>query len=196
MGWGPIVKTVVKSDDAWTSAIAATPNSSKERELDATFLSSGIHVNVDADSVDDVEEELPTPGEGQSQRCDSVMVDSDSNHDDSDVELEIATTYIQLCIEYVQKYYMKHPMCTNILSVKSYVKEKCVGVIDGTHINASASFNRITAFRDRRSDITQNVMCVCNFNMQFMYVHAGWEGTANDSRVMHDAIEYAEYEFP
>ena len=33
--------------------------------MDATFLSSGVHVNVDVDSVNDVEE-LPTPGEGQS----------------------------------------------------------------------------------------------------------------------------------
>ena len=49
-------------------------------------------------------------------RCNSVMANSNSNHDDSDVELEIATAY-------VQKYYMKHPMCTNILSGKSYVKD-------------------------------------------------------------------------
>ena len=47
-------------------------------------------------------------------RCDSVMADTDSDHDsgmaksdsdeyDSKVELEIATAYVQLCIEYVQK---------------------------------------------------------------------------------------------
>ena len=60
-------------------------------------------------------------------KCDSVMADFDLNHDDSDAELEIATAYVQLCIEYVQKYYMKHPMCTNILSDKSYVKEVLEG---------------------------------------------------------------------
>ena len=47
-------------------------------------------------------------------RCDSVMADinsdcdsgmggSDSDEYDSKVELEIATAYVQLCIEYVQK---------------------------------------------------------------------------------------------
>ena len=51
------------------------------------------------------------------------MANSDSNHNDSDVELEIATAYVQLCIEYFQKYYMKRPMCTSILSGKLYVKE-------------------------------------------------------------------------
>ena len=50
---------------------------------------------------------------------DSVMTDPDSNEYDSEVELEIATAYVQLCIEYVQKYYMKRPMCTSILSGRS-----------------------------------------------------------------------------
>ena len=54
-------------------------------------------------------------------RCDLVMADSNSDHDDSDVELEIATTYVQLCIDYVQKYYMKRPMCSSLLSCKSYI---------------------------------------------------------------------------
>ena len=71
-----------------------------------------------------------------------------------------------------------------------------MGAIDGTHISASAPSCRNTAFRDRRSDITQNVMCACNFDMQFTYVHSGWEGSANDSRVMQDALGHAEYEFP
>ena len=69
-------------------------------------------------------------------RCDSVMVDTDSDHDlvmtdpdsdeyDSEVELEIATAYVQLCIEYV--HYMKRPMCTSILSGRSYVIEVLEG---------------------------------------------------------------------
>ena len=71
-----------------------------------------------------------------------------------------------------------------------------MGAIDGTHISAFAPSGRTTAFRDRQSDITQNVMCACNFNMRFTYVHSGWEGSANDSRVMQDALGHVEYEFP
>ena len=59
--------------------------------------------------------------------CDSIMANFDSDHDDSDVELEIDTAYVQLCIEYVQNYYMKCPMCTSILSGKSYVQEVLEG---------------------------------------------------------------------
>ena len=43
------------------------PNSDEERELDAAFLSEGVHVNVNTDGVDDVEE-LATPNEAQSRR--------------------------------------------------------------------------------------------------------------------------------
>ena len=49
------------------SSAQPTPNSDEGRELDAAFLSSRVHVNVNTDSVDDVEE-LPTPSEAQSQR--------------------------------------------------------------------------------------------------------------------------------
>ncbi|XP_050248523.1 uncharacterized protein At2g29880-like [Quercus robur] len=49
------------------SSAQPAPNSDEERELDAAFLSSGVHVNVNTDSVDDVEE-LPTPSEVQSWR--------------------------------------------------------------------------------------------------------------------------------
>ncbi|XP_050290768.1 uncharacterized protein LOC126729081 [Quercus robur] len=39
-------------------------------------------------------------------------------------------------------------------------------------------------------------MCACNFDMRFTYVHSGWEGSANDSRVIQDALGHVEYEFP
>ena len=47
------------------SSAQPAPNSDEERELDAAFLSKRVHVNVNSNSVDDVEE-LPTPSEAQS----------------------------------------------------------------------------------------------------------------------------------
>ena len=38
-------------------------------------------------------------------------------------------------------------------------------------------------------------MCASNFDMQFMYTHVGCEESANNSRVMQDAIGHAEYKF-
>nr|POE60749.1 l10-interacting myb domain-containing protein [Quercus suber] len=49
------------------SSTQPAPNSDEERELDAAFLSEGVHVNVNIDGVDDVEE-LPTLSEAQSRR--------------------------------------------------------------------------------------------------------------------------------
>ena len=50
------------------SSAQLAPNSDEERELDAAFLSEGVHVNVnfDGDLVD--VEELATPSEAQSRR--------------------------------------------------------------------------------------------------------------------------------
>ena len=39
-------------------------------------------------------------------------------------------------------------------------------------------------------------MCACNFDMKFMYVYVGWEGSANDSSVIQNALGHTEYEFP
>ena len=39
-------------------------------------------------------------------------------------------------------------------------------------------------------------MCVCSFDMRFTYVMAGWEGTANDARVLMETITKPENQFP
>ena len=49
------------------SSAQPAPNSDEERELDAAFLSEGVHFNVNTDGVDDLEE-LPTSSEAQSRR--------------------------------------------------------------------------------------------------------------------------------
>ena len=36
--------------------------------------------------------------------------------------------------------------------------------------------------------ITQNVMYACNFDMKFIFICSGWEGSANDSRVFKKVI--------
>ena len=38
-------------------------------------------------------------------------------------------------------------------------------------------------FTNRHGWRSQNVICVCNFNMMFTYVGVGMEGSANDMRV-------------
>lgn len=44
--------------------------------------------------------------------------------------------------------------------------------------------------------MTQNVLCACSFEMLFTFVLAGWEGTANDSRILVTAVTDPKYSFP
>ncbi|XP_060672781.1 uncharacterized protein LOC125420021 [Ziziphus jujuba] len=74
--------------------------------------------------------------------------------------------------------------------------DKCIGAIDGTHISAHVPAEKQVSYRGRKSIVTQNVLCACNFNMMFTFVYAGWEGTTNDSRVFVDAITTSENKFP
>jgi len=45
-----------------------------------------------------------------------------------------------------------------------------------------------SSFRDRHGNISQNVLAACNFDLEFMYVLVGWEGSAHYSKVLNDAL--------
>ena len=59
-----------------------------------------------------------------------------------------------------------------------------MGAIDSTHVPAEIQGK----FRGRKEGITQNVLVVITFDLKFIYVLAGWEGSAYDSRVLGDAL--------
>lgn len=61
----------------------------------------------------------------------------------------------------------------------------CIGALDGSHIPASTT-NPL--FRNRKKEMSQNVLAVANFDMTFQYILAGWEGSAHDGQVLHDAL--------
>ncbi|XP_047341264.1 protein ALP1-like [Impatiens glandulifera] len=66
--------------------------------------------------------------------------------------------------------------------------KNCLGAIDGTYINVRVSSTDKPRYRNRKGEIAQNVLAVCSPDEQFIYVLAGWEGSAADSRVLRDAI--------
>lgn len=43
-------------------------------------------------------------------------------------------------------------------------------------------------YRDRKGDISTNVLATCDSNLRFTYVLPGWEGSASDPRVLRDAL--------
>jgi DDE superfamily endonuclease len=68
-----------------------------------------------------------------------------------------------------------------------YFKD-CLGAIDGSHIPAWVAAHRQDAYRNRKGGVSQNVMAACSFDLTFLYVLAGWEGSAHDGRVLRDAL--------
>jgi hypothetical protein len=62
-----------------------------------------------------------------------------------------------------------------------------IGAIDGTHIACHPTGKDRDAARDRKGNLTQNCLIACSFNMSFLYILSGWEGSAADARIYHDA---------
>ncbi|POV95038.1 hypothetical protein PSTT_16493 [Puccinia striiformis] len=65
--------------------------------------------------------------------------------------------------------------------------DKCLGALDGVHIPASVLAHKTAPYRSRKGFLSQNVLGVCDFGMQFMYMRVGWKGTAHQHWVVHDA---------
>ncbi|XP_010480567.1 PREDICTED: putative nuclease HARBI1 [Camelina sativa] len=68
-----------------------------------------------------------------------------------------------------------------------YFKD-CVGAIDGTHILAMITGQDLASYRNRKGQLSQNVLAACNFDLEFTYVLSGWEGSAHDAKVLNDAL--------
>ncbi|XP_057803463.1 uncharacterized protein LOC131018776 [Salvia miltiorrhiza] len=64
----------------------------------------------------------------------------------------------------------------------------CIGAIDGTHIPATVIGRDVSSYRNRHGVQSQNVLAACNFDLQFIYVLSGWEGSAHDSKLLTDAL--------
>ncbi|CAA2933598.1 Hypothetical predicted protein [Olea europaea subsp. europaea] len=74
--------------------------------------------------------------------------------------------------------------------------EDCIGVIDGLHIPAQVPAKDQSRFRNRKGVLTQNVLVACTFDLQFIFVYPGWEGSAPDSRVLQAVLGDPDQNFP
>ncbi|KAG8369524.1 hypothetical protein BUALT_Bualt14G0022500 [Buddleja alternifolia] len=64
----------------------------------------------------------------------------------------------------------------------------CLGALDGTYIPLRVALKYKPRYRNRKGDISVNVLVVCDINMNYVYLLCGWEGSAADSGVLKDAI--------
>ncbi|KAL0358372.1 UNVERIFIED_CONTAM: hypothetical protein Sangu_0686600, partial [Sesamum angustifolium] len=66
--------------------------------------------------------------------------------------------------------------------------EGCLGALDGTLIEVRVPDSDKGRYRNRRGQISTNVLGLCNLEGMFTYVLSGWEGSAADGRVLRDAV--------
>jgi hypothetical protein len=59
----------------------------------------------------------------------------------------------------------------------------CIGAVDNTHIHVIVDEEVCDDHINRHGDTSQNVLAVCDFNMRFVYIATGTEGSAHDMRV-------------
>ena len=65
--------------------------------------------------------------------------------------------------------------------------KNALGALDGVFIPATVPAESQSPWQNRKHFIAQNVLAAVNFNFEFVYVLAGWEGSAHDTRVFNDA---------
>ncbi|KAL0404720.1 UNVERIFIED_CONTAM: hypothetical protein Sradi_2112800 [Sesamum radiatum] len=80
-----------------------------------------------------------------------------------------------------------HSKVTNNPDFYPYFKD-CIGAIEGTLVPAWVPRVDQNRYRSRKGRLAQNVLAICDFDMNFTYVYAGWEGSAADARVLDHAV--------
>jgi hypothetical protein len=78
--------------------------------------------------------------------------------------------------------------CSQHISIFVPLMKNCIGAIDGTYVPITIEEDRAPPYRNRKGTLSQNVMVVCDFNLNFTFVSCGWEGTASDAGVLQFAI--------
>lgn len=98
---------------------------------------------------------------------------------------EVLRGILSLCHEFIK---LPDPSAVQPEDSKWKWFEDCLGALDGTHIDVFVPLADQGRYRNRKQQITTNVLGVCDRHMKFVYVLAGWEGSASDSRVLRDAM--------
>ncbi|BAF08282.1 uncharacterized protein [Oryza sativa Japonica Group] len=90
--------------------------------------------------------------------------------------------------------FVKHPSTETHWKISSdpqygpYFKN-CIGAIDGVHVPITISDYEAAPYRNIEDSLSQNVMLACDFDLNFVHVCSGHEGSASDAAVLYAAVE-------
>ena len=103
---------------------------------------------------------------------------------------EIRDALDQMHIHYVKlpdKMHQTDKQSMNNSKYASYFGD-CLRALDGTHIEAYVPYKKRILYRNHKRTLSQNVLAVMTFYLQYCYILPGWERSAHDSRVLTDVV--------
>ncbi|KAL8171825.1 hypothetical protein V2J09_023629 [Rumex salicifolius] len=74
--------------------------------------------------------------------------------------------------------------------------QDCIGVVDCMRIPAHVPVKDQSRFRDKKGSLTQNILAACTFDLQFIFICPGWEGSASDGHVLRSVLDDPDQKFP
>jgi len=80
-----------------------------------------------------------------------------------------------------------HPRVRNPMFAPFF--DNCIGAIDGTHIEVVVPKTELITHMNRKSKTSQNVLAICDFDLRFTFIIAGWPGSVHDMRVFKAALD-------
>ncbi|KAK4382601.1 hypothetical protein Sango_2856700 [Sesamum angolense] len=80
-----------------------------------------------------------------------------------------------------------HSRVASNIDFYPYFKD-CVRVMKGTLVPTWVPQIDQNRYRSRKGRLAHNVLAICDFDMNFTYVYARWEGSAADARVLNHAV--------
>lgn len=64
------------------------------------------------------------------------------------------------------------------------------------HIPAHVPAKDQSRFRNKKGILSQNVLAACTFDLQFIFIYPGWEGSVTDSHVLRAVLDDPDQNFP
>jgi hypothetical protein len=125
------------------------------------------------------------------------------HHSTSTIHIAFTETLDALCI--LHRHFVKPPSNETPAVIRDSPKffpmfKDAVGALDGTYIPISVrrqkSKHDQVPWRCRKGYLAQNVLAAVDFDMNFVYVLAGWEGSAHDTKVLRSAVAQKGFSAP
>jgi hypothetical protein len=96
------------------------------------------------------------------------------------------------------------PVDRNFTDVHPRIQDLCfwphfkgaIGAIDGSHIAVEVAEEEMVNHTGRHCYTSQNLLTICDFDLRFTFVVAGWPGSAHDTRILNRSIEKYPQQFP